>query len=100
MMLADRASWPDEWRPCCPLTPRQVAARYEQAMGETCDDLAWYQAYAGYRLGAIACLNVHLHRSGRRPDATWERFALAIAPMFSRAAAVLEHLGAPNGAGR
>ncbi|HEY2559505.1 MAG TPA: phosphotransferase family protein [Caldimonas sp.] len=92
MMLADPASWPEGWRPCCPMTPAQVAARYAHAMGEVCDDLSWYQAYAGYRLGAISCLNVHLHRSGRRPDAVWERFALAIAPMFGRAAAILDRL--------
>ena len=92
MMLADRSSWTDEWRPICPLSPAQVAARYAAAMDEDCDDLPWYQAYAGYRLGAIACLNVHLHRSGRRPDPTWEQFALAIDPMFSRAAALLDEL--------
>ena len=46
--------------------------------GETHEELPWYQALAGYRLGAISCLNVHLHRSGRRPDAIWERFAFAI----------------------
>jgi aminoglycoside phosphotransferase (APT) family kinase protein len=95
MMLADPRSWPDEWRPCCPLSPAQIAARYEQAIGERCADLAWYQAYAGYRLGAIACLNVHLHRTGRRADATWERFALAIAPMFGRATAILADLRIP-----
>ena len=100
MMLADRASWPDDWRPCCPLTPQQIAARYAQAMGEACDDLPWYQAYAGYRLGAISCLNVHLHRSGRRPDETWERFAFAIPLMFDSALATLDRLPSTAGATR
>ena len=100
MMLADRASWPEEWRPVCPMTPAQVAARYAGAMGEAGDDLSWYQAYAGYRLGAISCLNVHLHRSGRRRDDTWERFALAIEPMFARAAAILDDLPRTTGACR
>lgn len=100
MMLADRASWPDGWRPVCPMTPAQVAARYAQAMDEPCEDLPWYQAYAGYRLGAISCLNVHLHRSGRRPDDTWERFALAIEPMLARAAAILDDLPITTGACR
>jgi aminoglycoside phosphotransferase (APT) family kinase protein len=98
MMLADRASWPDDWRPVCPLTPTQVAARYAEVMGETCDDLPWYQAYAGYRLGAISGLNVYLHRSGRRPDDTWERFAAAIEPMFARSAAILERMAITTGA--
>jgi aminoglycoside phosphotransferase (APT) family kinase protein len=100
MMLADRASWPDDWRPVCPLTPEEVAARYAKAIDEPCDDLAWYQAFAGYRLGAISCLNVHLHRSGRRPDDTWERFAFAIEPMFARASAILGRLPATHGASR
>jgi aminoglycoside phosphotransferase (APT) family kinase protein len=100
MMLADPAGWPDGWRPVCPMTPARVADRYSQAMAETCDDLPWYQAFAGYRLGAIACLNVHLHRSGRRRDDTWERFALAIERMHARAAAILAPMPLTAGASR
>lgn len=85
MMLADPLSWLPDWRPLCPLTPRAIAVRY----GAEPAAMAWWQALAGYRLGTISCLNVHLHRSGRRPDAVWERFALAIPTMFGRAAALL-----------
>jgi aminoglycoside phosphotransferase (APT) family kinase protein len=85
-MLADPLGWPHEWRPLCPLTPRAIAERY----GAEPAAMGWWQALAGYRLGAISCLNVHLHRSGRRPDAVWERFALAIPTMFARAAALLD----------
>jgi aminoglycoside phosphotransferase (APT) family kinase protein len=86
MMLADRASWPSDWRPLCPLTPEAIAVRY----GAEPRAVAWWRALAGYRLGAISCLNVHLHRSGRRPDAVWERFAAAIPALFARAAALLD----------
>jgi aminoglycoside phosphotransferase (APT) family kinase protein len=99
MMLADARSWHADWKPVCPLSPDEVAARYAAAMGEVHPELAWYQALAGYRLGAISCLNVHLHRSGRRPDATWERFALAIPALFARAASILEGEGARQRAG-
>ena len=85
MMLADPLSWQPDWRPLCPLTPQAIAVRY----GTEPQAMAWWQALAGYRLGAIACLNVHLHRSGRRPDAVWERFALALPVMFARAATLL-----------
>jgi len=85
MMLADPHSWQPDWRPLCPLTPQAIALRY----GADPQAMAWWQALAGYRLGAIACLNVHLHRGGRRPDAVWERFALAIPVMFARAATLL-----------
>jgi len=85
MMLADPRSWQADWRPLCPITPHAIALRY----GADPAAMAWWQALAGYRLGAISCLNVHLHRSGRRPDAVWERFALAIPALFGRAAALL-----------
>ena len=90
MMLADGTGWPPEWRPLCPLSPAAIALRY----GAEPDAMAWWQALAGYRLGAIGCLNVHLHRSGRRSDPVWERFALAIPMMFARAAALLDDPGA------
>jgi aminoglycoside phosphotransferase (APT) family kinase protein len=98
MMLADRASWSEDWRPLCPLTPEQIATRYALAMAERGDALPWFQAFAGYRLAAIACLNVHLHRSGRRPDATWEHFADVIPQLFGRSRELLrEHYGDPGG---
>ncbi len=97
MLMADAQSWPADWRPVCPLTPQQIAARYALRMGEPIGDLAWYQALAGWRLGAITCLNVHLHRSGRRPDAVWERFAAAVNPMFARAQRILDDLATPTG---
>jgi aminoglycoside phosphotransferase (APT) family kinase protein len=89
MMLADHQSWQPDWTPVCPLTPLAIAERY----GADPRAMAWWQALAGYRLGAIACLNVYLHRSGRRPDVVWERFALAIPTMFGRAAALLRDAG-------
>lgn len=100
MMLADAQSWTDDWRPHCPLTPLQIAQRYAQAMGETGEasaGLPWYQALAGYRLGAISCLNVHLHRSGRRRDPTWDRFAPTVPLLFGRAGALLDAVQAPTG---
>jgi hypothetical protein len=39
---------------------------------------------ANYRMGSIACLNVKLHRTGKRHDPMWERFAPSIATLFSR----------------
>jgi aminoglycoside phosphotransferase (APT) family kinase protein len=93
MMLADPLSWLPDWRPLCPLAPHAIAVRY----GAEPASMAWWQALAGYRLGSIACLNVHLHRSGRRPDAVWERFALAIPTMFERAAALLRDADVARG---
>lgn len=85
MFMADAHSWQPDWKPLCPLTPRAIAQRY----GADPASMAWWQALAGYRLGTISCLNVHLHRSGRRPDLVWERFARAIPTMFARAESLL-----------
>lgn len=87
MMLADPASWCDQWRPHCPLSPDEIADRYVLGMHEpdsTRETLRWFQAFAGYRLGAIACLNLHLHRSGRRHDVIWEHFAQVVPQLFAR----------------
>lgn len=89
MMLADPLSWTADWRPRCPIPPEALAARYRQAMGQDAAALTWFQAFAGYRLGAIACLNIHLHRSGRRRDALWERFAVSVPRLFGRARQLL-----------
>ena len=90
MMLADPLSWAPEWTPYCPTPPEALAARYRQAMGTDAPALTWFQAFAGYRLGAISCLNVHLHRSGRRPDALWERFSASVPLLFGRAGQLLD----------
>jgi aminoglycoside phosphotransferase (APT) family kinase protein len=90
MMLADPLGWPPDWRPLCPSSPQAIAVR----CGADPAAMPWWQALAGYRLGAIGCLNVHLHRSGRRTDAVWERFAGAIPVMFARAAALLREADA------
>lgn len=91
MMLADPLSWHPEWKAVSAPAPEAIRARYEAAVGRRFTDVAWYQALAGYRLGAISCLNVRLHRTGRRPDAMWEKFALAVPSMFARAEALLRN---------
>lgn len=92
MLVCDPANWVDAWRPVHPPPPRQVQRIYEAAMGCTFDSLPWYQAFAGYRLGSIACLNVKLHRKGQRHDPIWENMALTVSPMFARAEQILrEH---------
>lgn len=89
MMMADRASWPENWRPISPPAPESLRDVYEHALGRRFARVVWYRALAGYRFGAICCLNVRLHRTGRRPDPIWEKFALAIPFLFGRAEELL-----------
>jgi len=59
-------------------------------MGQTYPDIAWYQAYAGYRLASIGCLNVKLHRKGQRHDPIWESMSWCLSRMFGRARDLLK----------
>ena len=89
MMLGDEGSWIDEWRPLYAPSPDVTRRVYEKQMGQHFPHLAWYQAFASYRLGSIACLNVKLHRRGQRSDPVWEKMGLIIPHLFRRAAALL-----------
>jgi aminoglycoside phosphotransferase (APT) family kinase protein len=84
MMLADASAWPAACRPIAPITRAEIRDCYRGAGGPAFRDASWYQALAQFRLGAIACLNVKLHRSGKRPDHFWESMAPAISVLFAR----------------
>lgn len=89
LMMVDPAAWVDGWRPVAPVARDELLAIYREAGGTAVGHLDWFQAFAQFRLGAIACLNVKLHRNGRRHDPLWERFAPAVSSLFARAQALL-----------
>lgn len=89
MMMIDQAAWADGWKPIAPITRDEVLSAYREGGGTAFENLDWFQAFAQFRLGAIACLNVKLNRDGRRPDLLWERFAPSISTLFARAEALL-----------
>ena len=70
--------------PVAPVSREDLVGAYRQAGGPALSNLDWYQALAHFRLGAIACLNVKLHRTGKRTDSLWERFASSISILFAR----------------
>ncbi|GGC77536.1 phosphotransferase family protein [Chelatococcus reniformis] len=83
-MMADRACWHADWQPVSTFGREDVAQAYAAAGGFEVSHLGWFQALACYRLGSIACLNVRLHRTGRRVDELWERFVSSIDVLFER----------------
>lgn len=89
MMLADRQGWHESYRPKMPISAAEMVAIYEEGRGRKVPDATWYQAFAQFKLGSIACLNVKLHRKGQRTDPVWERFAPSIPLFFARAEALL-----------
>jgi aminoglycoside phosphotransferase (APT) family kinase protein len=85
LMMADADSWDAEWRPVGAASRADILAAYAEAGGPALAELAWHQAFAQFRLGAIAGLNLKLHRTRRRLDAVWERFAISV-PVLLRSA--------------
>ena len=59
------------------------------AYGAPLRDVAWFRALAGMRLAALTAHYLRMHRSGQRPDATWEGFGESVPYMLDRAVAVL-----------
>lgn len=90
MMLADPENWTAEWKPVAPPSPDELREAYELRAGAPIEALGWFTAFAGYKLGVITGINVHLHRSGHRPDPIWEYYAKASPKMFKRAEAILK----------
>jgi aminoglycoside phosphotransferase (APT) family kinase protein len=90
-MMYDPESWGPKrqavmtWGP----TPDEVLAMYETAAGRAVPHAPWYWALAAWRLSSITALNYRLHRSGRRPDPTWEILGEAFLPMVRKARSLL-----------
>lgn len=93
LMMIDPRAWHPDWQPVAALASTDVIDAYRTAGGPAIVNLEWYQALAQYRLGAIACLNVKLHRSGKRSDELWERFAPSISHLFKRGIELVEQAG-------
>lgn len=89
MMAADKANWVDAWHVIHPPSVEEIRDIYERGMDRTFADIPWYQAFAGYRLASIGCLNVKLHRTGKRHDPIWEAMSWCLSPMFERAREIL-----------
>ena len=82
MMMGDPTAWSPSWPPIVALRPEQLLDAYRDAGGPAAEHVAWFQAFAAYRMASIACLNVKLHRTGKRPDPLWDRFAPSVSVMF------------------
>jgi aminoglycoside phosphotransferase (APT) family kinase protein len=91
LMMSDSEAWHESWQPVAAVSAQDLIGAYRAAGGPAYHNLEWYQALAHYRLGSIACLNVKLHRTGKRQDALWERFASSIPLLFARGIELAGH---------
>jgi len=88
VMMNDAQAWhPVELRGGIDLAA--LTRCYEVEAMRKLNHLDWYEAAACYRMAAISAYNIRLHRSGRRPDAAWERAAQSVPFMFARGFALL-----------
>ena len=86
MMVYDPACWGPTrraWMTWGP-SPAEIADAYQAAVGRTSSALAWYQALACWRFGSITAMNVHLDRTGKRPDETWALIGEAFETLMER----------------
>ena len=88
-MVVDRKNWIDAYRPVSPISEEEVMAIYRDRFGHSNEDYLWFQAFAGFRLASIACLNHKLHVTGKRPEPAWEMLGQCITPMLNRALELL-----------
>jgi aminoglycoside phosphotransferase (APT) family kinase protein len=58
MMMADRESWAEGWKPHSPLGAEGILRAYTQAGGTAHTHARWFQAFAHFRMGGIAGLNL------------------------------------------
>ena len=91
LMMSDDKAWDASWRPVAPLSKDNLVGAYRDAGGPALFNINWYQGLAHFRLGAIACLNIKLHRGGKRKDDLWERFATSVPCLFARGVELLSH---------
>jgi len=90
LMMGDPRSWHPDWAaPDVPPVVDLIAA-YQDAMGARFDDIAYWEALSCFIFGVITCLNVKLHRTGRRHDPMWESFAPSVVTLFGNAEALLK----------
>lgn len=84
LMMSDKICWHPDWPPYSNLRRSDLIAEYEKAAGLKADAIDWYQALSCFRMGAIACHNIRLHRTGRRTDDLWDRFEPSVPHLFAR----------------
>ncbi|MGR8950708.1 MAG: phosphotransferase family protein [Gammaproteobacteria bacterium] len=97
-MMYDPASWGPSrrqtmhWQPDPEVLVERYVVRSRWPREEILSDLPWYRALASYRLAAITAYYYEEHRSGRRPNDTWEMFAEAFPFLLSQASNLLRTL--------
>ncbi len=75
-----------------PLSSDEIVSIYSESAKPAVSkkEVNWFNAFACYRIGVLACFNVMLHRRGKRHDPEWETLARSAPAIFERG---LELLG-------
>lgn len=84
LMMAHGPGWAADWQPVGAPPRDRLIDLYRQAGGASLENIEWFEALACFRMAAIACFNLRLHRTGRRVDDIWERFSPSVEPLLAR----------------
>ena len=87
--FADAPAWKHGLRHQLP-SPDALIADYVERYGRDPGDIAWYRALAAYKFAIISGFNLYLHRTGKRPDESWEDTALSAPFLLRRALELLD----------
>ena len=85
---------PDAWsheHPVSDLMPGadELVDMYAEAYGQPLPNLNWFRALAAYKFAIITGFNLYLHRTGKRPDPTWENIGPSAKTLMERALGLL-----------
>lgn len=89
MMMGDPDAWDPVWAAKHVPPVDELARVYQDAMGQNFDAIPYWEAMSCFIFGVISCLNVKLHRTGRRPDPMWDDIASSVTHLFGRAESLL-----------
>ncbi|WP_416898404.1 MAG: phosphotransferase family protein [Minwuia sp.] len=91
MMMGDPEAWDPVWGAKGVPPVGELADAYQDAMGARFDGIPYWEALSCFIFGVISCLNVKLHRTGRRPDPMWDEIASSVPYLFGRAERLLSN---------
>ena len=89
LLFVDREAWEHPQITLAAPEPKVIIDRYVHAYGEDPGEINWYRALAAYKFSIISSLNLYLHRTGKRPDQSWELRQPSIHRLMERALELL-----------
>ena len=89
LTFLDRDAWKHPQITLAAPEPDEIIQSYIEEYGKDPGEIDWFRALAAYKFSIISSLNLYLHRSGKRPDISWEGRQPSIHRLLERALELL-----------